>query len=200
MSRYIFLFGLDAIVTKEEIFPAVSKELGVYEKMSSLTENSMRGELPSKQSFMRRASLFMDIPVWEVRKLVGKVTLNEKVAQFIKENRERCYIITENLDVWIEDVIKALNMEGNVFCSKALVKDDYILDVVSVIDKNTVVKWMRTPFVAVGSGNNEAEIIEAAEIGIGFGKVREIAPSVLTCASHVVYDEEKLVDFLERLL
>lgn len=43
-------------------------------------------------------------------------------------------------------------------------------------------------------------MIEAAEVGIGYGGVREIAPAVLACASHAIYDEEKLVEFLERLL
>ena len=43
-------------------------------------------------------------------------------------------------------------------------------------------------------------MVEAAEVGIGYGGVREIAPAVLACASHAIYDEEKLVEFLERLL
>lgn len=200
MSRYIFLFDLDSTVTREEILPTISKELGVYEMMSSLTESTMHGELPFKQSFLRRVSLLRDIPVSKVRELVRRIKLNEQIVDFIKTNRERCYIVTGNLDVWIEDLIKELDMEKNLFCSRAMVKNDYIQDVFSVIDKNAVVGQLLLPFVAVGDGNNDAEMIEAAEIGIGFGKVREIAPSVLTCASHVVYDENKLVDFLERLL
>lgn len=43
-------------------------------------------------------------------------------------------------------------------------------------------------------------MIEAAEVGIGYGGVREIAPAVLACATHAIYEEEKLVEFLERLL
>ena len=81
-----------------------------------------------------------------------------------------------------------------------LVENDYIQDVLSVVDKNAVINQMVLPFVAVGEGNNDAEMIEAAEIGIGYGGVREIAPSVLACASHAVYQEEKLVEFLERLV
>lgn len=59
---------------------------------------------------------------------------------------------------------------------------------------------MVLPFVAIGDGNNDAEMIEAAEVGIGYGGVREIAPAVLACATHAIYEEEKLVEFLERLL
>ncbi|HBI60604.1 MAG TPA: phosphoserine phosphatase, partial [Lachnospiraceae bacterium] len=118
----------------------------------------------------------------------------------IKENRNRCYIVTGNLDVWIEKLVSNMGMERNTFCSKAVEKDGFIQDVFSIIDKNAVISQMVLPFVAVGDGNNDAEMIEAAEVGIGYGGVRDIAPAVLACADHAIYDEDILVSFLERLL
>lgn len=200
MSRYIFLFDLDSTITREEILPTISKELGMYEKMSALTESTMKGEIPFKQSFLQRIELLREIPVSKVREMIGNIEINEELAEFIKKNKERCYIVTGNLDVWIEKLVKKLGMEDNTFSSKALVKDDYIQDVFSVVNKNAVISQMVLPFVAVGDGNNDAEMIEAAEIGIGYGGVRNIAPAVLACASHAVYTEKKLVEFLERLL
>ncbi len=160
----------------------------------------MRGELPFKQSFLQRVELLKGIPVSEVRELTGNMKLNRYLMEFMKRYQNRCYIVTGNLDVWIENLVKKLGMEKSTFCSKALVENDYIQDVLSVVDKNAVINQMVLPFVAVGDGNNDAEMIEAAEIGIGYGGVREIAPSVLACASHAVYQEEKLVEFLERLV
>lgn len=200
MSKYVFLFDLDSTVTRQEILPTISKKLGIFEKMSALTESTMKGEIPFKQSFMQRVELLKNIPVSEVCRMVEEIQLNTRLVDFIKKNSERCYIVTGNLDVWIEGLVKKLEMEKNTFCSKALVKNDYIQDVFSIVDKNAVVSQMVLPFVAVGDGNNDAEMIEAADIGIGYGGVRDIAPSVLDCASHAIYDERKLVEFLERLL
>lgn len=200
MSRYIFLFDLDSTITRQEILPTISRKLGIYEKMSSLTESTMRGEMPFKQSFLQRVELLKEIPVSEVRRMVGEIELNEKLADFIRGNQGRCHIVTGNLDVWVEELVSRLGMERNMFCSKALVKDDHIEDVFSIVDKNAVISQMILPFVAVGDGNNDAEMIEAAEIGIGYGGVRNIAPAVLACASHAVYEENKLVEFLERLV
>ena len=179
MSRYIFLFDLDSTVTKQEILPTISKRLGIYERMSELTESTMRGEIPFKQSFLQRVELLKDVPVSEVNEMVSRIQLNNHLVDFIQKNHDRCHIVTGNLDVWIDGVIRKLGMERNTFCSKAIVV---------------------LPFVAIGDGNNDAEMIEAAEVGIGYGGVREIAPAVLACASHAIYDEEKLVEFLERLL
>ena len=200
MSRYIFLFDLDSTVTKQEILPTISKRLGIYERMSELTESTMRGEIPFKQSFLQRVELLKDVPVSEVNEMASRIQLNNHLVDFIQKNHDRCHIVTGNLDVWIDGVIRKLGMERNTFCSKAIVKNDYIEDVFNIVDKNAVIGQMVLPFVAIGDGNNDAEMIEAAEVGIGYGGVREIAPAVLACASHAIYDEEKLVEFLERLL
>lgn len=57
MSRYIFLFDLDSTVTKQEILPTISKKLGIYEKMTELTESTMSGEIPFKQSFFAKSGV-----------------------------------------------------------------------------------------------------------------------------------------------
>lgn len=200
MSNYIFLFDLDSTITRQEILPTIAKKVGIYERMCSLTESTMRGEVPFKQSFLQRVDLLKDIPVSEISEKISQIILNEKLVSFIKENRNRCYIVTGNLDVWIEKLVSNMGMERNTFCSKAVEKDGFIQDVFSIIDKNAVISQMVLPFVAVGDGNNDAEMIEAAEVGIGYGGVRDIAPAVLACADHAIYDEDILVSFLERLL
>lgn len=200
MSKYVFLFDLDSTVTRQEILPTIAGQTGVYEQMKELTESSMRGEVPFKQSFLQRVELLKGIPVPQVRDIVSNIELNDRLVDFIQSNKSRCYIVTGNLDVWIEGLIEKLGMEKNVFCSKALLNGDYIQDVFNIVDKDAVIRQMVLPFVAVGDGNNDAEMIEAAEVGIGYGGVRPVAASVLECATHVVYQEDKLVDFLNKLL
>lgn len=200
MSRYIFLFDLDSTVTRQEILPTIAGQTGVYEQMKELTESSMRGEVPFKQSFLQRVGLLKAVPVPQIREIVSNIELNEPLVDFIQSNRSRSYIVTGNLDVWIEGLIEKLGMEKNVFCSRALLDGDYIEDVFNIVDKDAVIRQMVLPFVAVGDGNNDAEMIEAAEVGIGYGGVRPVAASVLECATHVVYQEDKLVDFLNKLL
>lgn len=200
MSRYIFLFDLDSTITRQEILPTVAKGVGIYDELEKLNESVMHGELPFKKSFLNKVDLFRRIPVSKVSDIIRDIVLNEKLLEFIRENKDRCYVVTGSLDVWIEGLLSRMGIGGNIFCSKAFVKDGYIEDVFSVIDKYAVTSQMVVPFVAVGDGNNDAEMIEAAEVGIGYGGVKEIAPAVLECATHLIYNEDKLVYFLERLL
>ncbi|MEY8392216.1 phosphoserine phosphatase [Lachnospiraceae bacterium] len=200
MSGYAFLFDLDATITRQEILPAISRKLGVYEQMCSLTERTERGELPFQQSFLQRVELLRQVPVSEVRRLVADVPVNERLAEFIRTHRQRCYIATAHLDIWVEELIKKQDIEHHIFCSQASVKDGYMREILSIVDKNAVQNKIGFPCVAVGDGNHDAEMIQAAEIGIGYGGVHKVAPAVLACASHAVYQEDKLVEFLERLL
>ena len=200
MSEYVFLFDLDATITKVEILPEISAEIGKDKEMRELTERAMRGEIPFERSFREGVSILKDIPVSKVRKIVENIPLNEQVAAFIRQNSDRCYVITGNLDIWIEDLMKKLGVGHSFYCSKAEVKNDRIVGDIQVIDKATVVNSFDKPFVAIGDGNNDADMIAAAEIGIGFGGVRDIAPAVLKSATHAAYSEDKLCQFLKQLL
>ena len=56
--------------------------------------------------FLRRVEILSDIPVSEVNDIVSDIPLNSNIVEFIKENRERCYVVTGNLDVWISRLIE----------------------------------------------------------------------------------------------
>ncbi len=200
MSRYVFLFDLDSTVTKQEILPTIADSIGILDQMMNRTEQTMAGEIPFNQSFLKRVDLLKCIPVSKIQNIVANIELNEEIVGFIKEYRSRVYIVTGNLDVWIEKLIKKIGIEKNVFSSKGLVENDMLKEVFSIVDKNAVIKQMILPFVAVGDGNNDAEMIEAADVGIGFGGVRSIAPSILECATHAVYDEKTLIRLLNKLV
>lgn len=201
MSEYTFLFDLDATVTRAEILPEIAARIDKAQEMRELTERTMAGELPFAQSFYKRVGVLKEIPVSEVKKLVGQVSLHEELAAFIRENRNRCYLVTGNLGIWIEELVDRLGLAGRVYCSQASVENDRIARIEHILDKSKVMEeFAGRPLVAVGDGSNDAAMIAAAEIGIGFGGVRPIAPPLLRCATHAVYSEGKLCQFLRQLL
>lgn len=200
MSDYIFLFDLDSTITKQEILPTIAEYIGISEEMRALTEATMLGKLSFKKSFLDRVKLLEGIDVSQVRKMVSEIPLNENLAQFIRANADRCYIVTGNLDIWIEDLIAKLGMSHHVCCSRALVRDNKIAQVVSVLDKELTAKQFVQPFVAIGDGDNDTGMAKLADVSIGFGAVRDIAPSLMKVVTHAFYDDQKCADFLKQLL
>ena len=199
MGKYVFLFDLDSTITRQEILPTISKSIGIHEEMSKVTDMTMRGEIPFTESFLRRVDLLKHIPINEVSELIGRIELNNLLVDFIQKNKSKCFVVTGNLDVWIEKLLERMGIKENTYCSRALIKNGHIEKVFSVLDKGMFVRQLQVPFVAVGDGNNDADMIAAADVGIGYGGVRNIAKSVYESADYNFYDESALVEFLWRL-
>lgn len=200
MNNRVFLFDLDATVTKEEILPALAEQVGLLEEMREMTEKTMRGEIPFQSSFQARVEMLKTIPVSRVAEIVEKTPLNEELVQFIRTHASRCYIVTGNIDVWIEKLIKRIGLPmSHCYCSSASVSDDYITSVNSVVDKEKIAKQFVVPVVAVGDGSNDAEMVRLADVGIGYGGVRPVAYSLMCNATHVICDEHRLCSFLHML-
>ncbi len=200
MSDYIFLFDLDSTITRKEILPEISAKIGKTEEMNHLTEATMRGEIPFKTSFLRRIEILKSVPVSEVNDIVKNIPLNDNIADFIVKNSERCYIVTGNLDIWIDGLMKKMNLDNHVYCSKADVKNDRITKVSSVLDKELTIKQFVQPTVVIGDGDNDSGMAKEADLSIGYGGVREIAPSLLRNIDYAFYDDNKCADFLWKLL
>lgn len=200
MSDYIFLFDMDSTITRKEVLPEISQKIDKLDEMREITEATMRGEIPFRTSFLRRVKILSDISVQEVNEIVAGIPLNEHIADFIVKNRERCYVVTGNLDIWISGLMKKIGMEEHTYCSKADVVDDRISKVVSVVDKELAVKQFVQPLVAIGDGDNDAGMCRVADIGIGFGGVRDIAPALLRSSDYAFFDDTRCADFLWKLL
>lgn len=200
MSDYIFLFDLDSTITKKEILPIISERIDKLEEMREITEATMKGEIPFKTSFLNRVNILKNESVSEINSIIADIPLNNEISNFIINNAERCYVITGNLDVWINGLMKKINMSNHVYCSKAHIVNNKISKVISVIDKELVTRQFVQPIVTIGDGDNDVGMAKNADIAIGFGGVRPIAPRLLENIDYAFYDEKKCADFLKTLL
>jgi len=199
MNKYTFIFDLDSTITAEEILPKIALEINELDNMRRLTEATMLGEIPFVESFTQRVKLLSNIPVSNVQEIVENVSLNNKLVEFLQKFKDQCYIVTGNLDVWIEKLMNKIGMKDHYYCSKALVENDKLISIEHIIDKKSTIEQFCPELVVVGDGNNDAEMMSIAKIGIGCGIVREVAPSVRECCKMIIYNEETLYNILEKL-
>jgi len=198
-GNIMFLFDLDGTVTRKEILPEIAKEIGIYKEIKLLTDKTISGKVPFYESFLHRVELFKDIPVSRIRNIISGIPLHEEIVRFIRENKDRCCIVTGNLDVWVDELCDSIGV--NRLTSKAICRNDRVVEVTYVLDKGkAITEHFGNNYAAVGEGNNDAEMIRNAEIGIAFGGIHQPAKSVLSCATHVIYEEEVLCRFLRQLL
>ena len=196
----LFVFDLDSTITKCELLPLIAQSVGLEAEMAALTEKAMQGEVPFEQDFRSRVRLLQRVPISRARSIVSRAPLHEQIAGFIRENPQRCIILTGNLDVWIMPIIEKLGMKGRCLCSAARTCEDHLLGIASVLDKGAACKRLKQPFVAIGDGSNDAGMLRAAEIGIAFGGARKPPDALLAAADMAVWNEDELTGILKKLL
>lgn len=195
---YHFFFDLDGTITKKEILPEIARSVNLYTQVEELTKLTIQGAIPFHESFQKRVKMFSSVPITIVREIIRNIPLHSHIVNFIQENLSRCYIVTGNLDVWVNDLCNQIGVRS--FTSVANFQGDYVTGVKYVIEKSIVHTLVPGPYVAIGEGHNDARMIGKADVGIAFGGVHSPAKTVMDEASHAIYDEEHLCRFLRRLL
>lgn len=203
MNDYYFLFDLDSTITKNEILPTIAQLSNNEEILNEIkreTEDCMNGKVPFVESYMSRISKLKDIPLDKARLMVSNIEVNENICKFIKENYDRSYIVTCNLNVWIEGLICKLGMNEHLICSKATSKNNFLLSVDYIIDKSFVVDGFTKPVISICDGNNDVGMAKKSKISIAFGGVRRISPELEKVSTYKVYNDKDCYKILNELL
>jgi phosphoserine phosphatase len=192
-----FLFDLDGTITRQEILPEIARAVGMQDEIAALTRRTMAGELPFESSLRRRVEILSQVPVSEVRRIVAGVEIDPHIAAFLAEHRDRCTIVTGNLDVWITDLVATLGVDCR--SSTALVLGDRLIGLTSVLDKAVVAADYDGAICVVGDGYNDLGLMAAADYGVAYGGVHAPAPGLYEVASHAIFDPERLCELLSAL-
>ena len=196
-----FLFDLDGTVTKLETLPLISKHFKIQEEIDTLTRETIQGNIPFIESFIRRVYILGRLPIDEVADLLETVPLYEKLSKFITENKENCAVATGNLDCWIEKLAQKVGC--CCYCSDAEIENNRVKKLTKIFRKENLVERYKSEgekVVFIGDGNNDVEAMRLADISIASGLTHMPAKSVLSVADYVVFDEEGLCRQLNQLL
>lgn len=196
-----FIFDLDGTVTKTELLPLIASNFQIGADIASLTSETVLGNIPFMESFIRRVHFLGKLPVDRINKLVSQVPLFDGVASFINENRHCCVIATGNLDCWIAGLASRLGCVCH--SSLARVEHNQVSKLIKIVKKEEVVSQLQASghkVVFVGDGNNDLEAMRTADISIATGLAHAPAPAILSVADYLVYSEKALCRLLNQLL
>lgn len=195
-----YCFDLDGTLTRREILPEIAVRLNLTAEIGALTEATIKGVIPFEASFRLRCRLLADVPVSEVRDIVATVPLFDEIADFIQTRRDQCYIITGNLDVWVDQLLDRLHVRS--FTSTASVVNDRITGVTHVLDKGQAVEELRrnhSAIVAIGDGMGDIAMFNNSDIRIAFAGVHDPIAALAESADLICTSERSLRRVLEDI-
>lgn len=195
-----YCFDLDGTLTSIEILPCIASELGVAEEIATLTRVTMSGLVSFEESMRLRTLILGQVPIERVRAIVDAIPLDPDLVDFIATRRDDSFVVTGNLDIWIEPLVSRLGCRA--FSSQASIAGGK-LRVDHILDKGTAIEAIRklgyTHIFAVGDGANDVPMLRRADAGIAFGGVHSPMPAAVKESHYVVHDGKSLCNLLTAL-
>lgn len=196
-----FIFDLDGTITKQETLPLIAKHFQIEKEIHKITTETVAGNIPFMESFIRRVYLMKDLSVKEIDELLSHVLLYDDVVNFIQLHAEKCCIATGNLQCWIHELSRRIG--GACYSSQGVVKDDKVVKLTKILKKENVVQRYMAEgnrVVFIGDGNNDVEAMRMADVSIASGLTHPPAQSVTAIADYQVLNEVSLCRLLNQLL
>lgn len=201
MSHTCFCFDLDGTLTQSELLPIIASEINLENEFRLLTKLTMDGLIPFEDSFRLRFVLLNSIPLSRIHAAIERVALDQDIINFIQQHTEQCFIVTGNLDVWIEPLIKKIGCRA--FTSQSYRNDAGELKLKCILRKNVPGLSLKKKFdrvVAIGDGFNDIPLFEVADIGIAYNAIHNSPESLLSTSNYVAFNGVGLCRLLNTLL
>ena len=200
LERTAFCFDLDGTITKSELLPCIAAELGIMDEMATLTRATMDGHIKFEPSFRLRCLLIGQVDPQMIRKTIATVPLNENLLSFIADHREDSFIITGNLNIWIQPILDRCLCRS---FSSVGVYENSKLQIKSIINKARTLMLIRDmgykSVVAVGDGANDEGMLNLADVGIAYGGIHPAAQTAIYASKYIVHDPGTLCNLLRTL-
>jgi HAD superfamily phosphoserine phosphatase-like hydrolase len=174
--------------------------LGVADEIATLTRVTMDGIISFEESLRLRCVILSQVSVERVHSIISEIPLDTNIERFIVNRRDRCFVVTGNLDIWIEQISRRLGCRG--FSSTATLESGRIR-LSHVLDKGVAVTAIRAlgfdRIVAVGDGANDVPMFRSADVCIAYGGVHSPTASAIGEANYIVHDGVTLCSLLNAL-
>lgn len=88
----LIAFDLDSTLIQAEGIDEFARELGVYDQVSAITEEAMKGNLLFEESFRRRVSLLKGLSVEAIERVASRISPTPGAHEVISTLKKRNYL------------------------------------------------------------------------------------------------------------
>lgn len=183
-SKRLVVFDVDSTLVDGEGIDELAREAGTGEAVAALTRQAMDGNLDFGEALVRRVSLLKGLPLEGVQRAADRLALTpgaNQTVEILKELGYRIAAISGGFDLLVEPLKQRLHLDhayaNCLEVESGRLTGRLIGDLVDAAGKATLLRSIaeseRIPLeqvVGVGDGANDIPMLQAAGLGIAFGR------------------------------
>ena len=206
MKNKLAVFDFDSTLMDGETLEFFAKELGIQEKIKSITDKAMRGELDFFESLIERVQLLKGLSIHkveEISKALPPMNGAKEVVQGLKEKGYKVVCFSGGFRSATAYFAEILGLDGefaNILHSKDGILTGFVGGEMMFNDsKGKMLKRLQNLLdlseentIAIGDGANDLSMFKYASKRVAF-----CAKPILKQAANIVIDEKDLTKILE---
>lgn len=207
----LLVMDVDSTLIMEEGIDLLGEEAGVGDKVATITERAMRGELDFEEALRERVSLLKGLPVSVFDKILKNIHFTKGAQKLVEELHRRDFkvaVVSGGFHETVDRLAQELKIDY-VKANHLEIKEGHLTGKVvgEIVTKETKVnmlkKWAEenqlslNQTIAMGDGANDLPMIQTAGVGVAFNAkpiVRSQAPYQIN-----EYDLYKLIEILNQI-
>lgn len=188
-KKKLLVSDMDSTIVVGETIDALAALAGVAEEVSAITLRAMEGELDFNKALEERVRLLKGIPVDEAESLLSKIQLEPGAVQLaatMKKNSADCLLLSGGFEILVAPLAERAGFTASK-CNRLEIKDgiltggllaplyDGAAKKTLMLERCALLGIGVEDVLAVGDGANDIFMLDAAGLGICFGKKKAVA-------------------------
>lgn len=196
-AKRLVVMDMDSTLIRIEVIDELARAYGVYDQVSEITRNAMRGNLPYEESLQKRVALLQGMPLAQVMAVASDPPVTEGAEELLKVLRGLGYktaVISGGFSFAAEALRARLGLDY-AYSNQLEVKDGKLTgrvlepivgpqrkaDLLDALAQREGIPLEQT--IAIGDGANDLLMLEKAGLGIAFHAKQKLKDAADTSLS-----------------
>ncbi len=196
--KRLLVADMESTIIGQEMLEEMAEHLGLRERMTEITAQSMRGEIDFAQSLRERAAMLRDLPTSVMRDVAERMTFNPGALTLVATMREAgavTALVTGGFTLFADMVAEAAGFQLRR-ANRLIEQNDKLAGTVAepILGPEAKLTALRQiasehsiaieASCAVGDGANDVPMIQAAGLGVAYRGKPTLRTAADACINH----------------